>query len=296
MSEGKPIGFKKTISITVPSTFSLIKNPDEMISFLDEVRTKRNRAHVFVNMRQVDVLTPDAIAALISLVSHTGDRGGISGNFPEDNDIAKILKRSGFYDHVRTNASNFDQASGTILRTRSERQNVKFNQFIVQELISFSTKHFRGDAGTHPASYSVLAEAMLNTVYHATEEDHLKEKWWASVYCDDPRRRACFTFIDQGVGIFKSHKLTARLNIQTNLKLLSQAELLRRLMAGDIPSSSKIQGRGNGIPGMYRHCKANRIRELTIISNKAMGNAEHEKFTELKYPFDGTIIYWEVEL
>lgn len=134
---------------------------------------------------------------------------------------------------------------------------------------------------------------MLNTLNHASRDGE-PEPWWASVFVDAERRRSCFTFIDQGVGIFKSHRLTLRLKLLENFSILDNAQILERLFQGRIPSTTRIVGRGNGIPGMYNHHKANRIKNFTILANNAIGRAETESYQMLAASFEGTILYWEI--
>jgi hypothetical protein len=67
-----------------------------------------------------------------------------------------------------------------------------------------------------------------------------------------------------------------------------------KILQGEVRSSTRVPGRGNGLPGMYNHCKAGRIRNLTVLANDAIGHAESDEFEELRSSFHGTIVYWEV--
>jgi hypothetical protein len=46
----------------------------------------------------------------------------------------------------------------------------------------------------------------------------------------------------------------------------------------------------------YAHCKAGRIRNLAVLANDAIGNAENDLFEPLSSSFPGTLIYWEVDV
>jgi hypothetical protein len=136
---------------------------------------------------------------------------------------------------------------------------------------------------------------MLNTLNHAAVLGRPREPWWASVYVNSDIGRACFTFIDLGVGIFESHQLTLALNLKHAFRLLTRGELLKRIFCGEVQSTTREPGRGNGLPGMYEHCKARRIRNLTVIANNAIGNAETETYDVISGEFPGTLLYWEID-
>jgi len=136
---------------------------------------------------------------------------------------------------------------------------------------------------------------MLNTLNHASATSK-NEPWWAAVYFDSERKRVCFTFVDQGVGIFRSSRLEQSLKILFgHLTIPTNAEILRRIFRGEIPSTTNAVGRGNGIPGIYAHAQAKRIREFAVIANNAIGRAESDTYETVSPPFDGTMLYWEVE-
>src|SRR5207302_2753710 len=96
------------------------------------------------------------------------------------------------------------------------------------------------------------------------------------------------------VGIFKSHRLTIALRMAENFNVFDRGDLLKRILRGEVPSSTREPGRGNGIPGMYDHCKNERIKNLVILANDAFGNAETESYQVLSKSFAGTLLYWEI--
>jgi len=208
------------------------------------------------------------------------------------------LNNSGFRDYVRS-ADGFQYRTvvGKVKKHARSRETVqaKFDQFVANELVEFAVRMLVGTPGPHRPSFSILAEAMLNTLNHASRIPGDPEQWWASVFFDTERHRACFTFIDLGVGIFRSHRLTVKLKLLQSLRFLNNAEILQMLLHGTIPSTTRVAGRGNGIPGMYKHCRAKRIRNLMVLANDAIGDAETESYQTLTSSFGGTVIYWEVQ-
>ena len=115
-----------------------------------------------------------------------------------------------------------------------------------------------------------------------------------SVYCNVENNRAAFTFIDQGIGIFKSQGLLFRLKFASQLMFRDRTDILRELLLGNIPSSTGLAYHGYGLPGIYDACINGRIRNLVILSNDVYANIERGDFRPLKNSFDGTILYWEV--
>jgi hypothetical protein len=165
---------------------------------------------------------------------------------------------------------------------------------LAKELVEFGAEKLFGVSRPNGASFSVLTEAMLNTLNHASKIPGTKEPWWASVYYDAERQRACFTFIDQGVGIFESYSIIQALRMRIDLRTTSRAGILKSLFQGQVASSSGEPGRGNGIPRIYDHVKAQRIRNLTVVTNNVKGEGETDRYEMLDASYQGTLLYWEM--
>ncbi len=300
LGHARPKHFKKDGIVSGPRVFSIIHNPIGMIDFFDQMEHMAKRRNVIVNLSNVESMTPDAIAGLLAAIHRCKSTGAhVKGNVPRSAAPKKMLNESGFRNYVHSRVGAREHAEmGRIARfTRSsEAFNNRFDQFLATDLIQFANQRLRGQALPHQPSYSVFSEAMLNTWNHASRSEDSREPWWASVYVDEDRHCACFTFLDRGVGIFGSHNLTLKLSLLSNLRVLNSAQLLKQIFKGEIPSTTREAGRGNGIPGMYAHCRAGRIKNLTIISNHANGNAESETYVVLPKEFVGTLLYWEIGL
>jgi hypothetical protein len=269
-----------------------------MVKFIRAVHEVAESKNVFIDLSKVQQMTPEAVAVLLAMIQHCRIVGArISGNAPKVAKAQEMLNNSGFRSHVR-NSPGFavGPAKGRIGKFAKSRETSadRYSQDLAVELIRFATRELTGTAQDHGPSYSVFGEAMLNTLNHASKKGGPKEPWWASVYYDSDRKRACFTFLDRGVGIFRSHTLNTNLKFKALVGLLTEAQLLEQIFRGEIPSSTRIPGRGNGIPEMYDSCKAGRIRNFTAIANRACGEAEVEQYTVLSEPFEGTLLYWEI--
>ncbi len=282
---------------TAPEVFSLVQNPDASISFLNNLFEIGKIANVYVDLSKVQTIGPEAIATLLAVIhSQKLSTALVSGNTPIEPRAKEMLDESGFYDCVRVASGATPPPALGKIKTRKrskETMQVRYDQRVANELVEFGATKLHGRTTRHQMSYRVLSEAMLNTMNHASRHAD-REPWWASVYFDSQRNRACFTFIDQGVGIFGSHCFTRALRIQRSLRALSNAELLCRLLQGQIRSSTKVEGRGNGIPGMYNACKAGRIQNLFLLSNRSSANVDHDRYSDFKNEFSGTIVYWEI--
>lgn len=295
--------FKKTFSIKAPEHFSAVENPAEFVRFLNLIRSIGTEQNLFFDLRHVRVLTPDGIAAFLATTHHRSiERARISGNLPANKGLQDVLTHSGFYEYMTRKGIPATGSRLGVIKTRKksrEATDEKLNQDFAIGLIEFAMTKLTGKAASHSPSYCVITEAMLNTVHHASRDDDATEPWWASVYWDAARKRACFTFIDHGVGVFKSNKLNLRLraakDLFTRVKLPDNGALLRMVMHDEIPSSTDELGRGYGIPIMYNRCRYGLIRNFTILSNDAIGNAELESYSAFPADFEGTLLYWEIE-
>jgi hypothetical protein len=290
--------FRHSANIQAPNVLSFIEDPAATVHFLNRLRALAKVKDVFVDLSNVQRVTTDAIAGLLATIYHSGaDNSRITGNIPVATAARSILEASGFREHVRS-ASYWSPTPGATGKVRKrtltgDTVETRYSQKVANELVNFAVEKLTGETGRHGPSYATLGEAMLNTLNHAARASE-PEPWWASVYIDNGRKCACFTFIDQGVGIFRSHNLNTFLKLQKSFSILDNADILKKILQGEVRSSTGVPGRGNGLPGMYNHCKAGRIRNLTVLANDAIGHAENDRFESLGSPFHGTLIYWEV--
>jgi hypothetical protein len=235
--------FRKWKTVDAPEVFSLIENANHSVAFLNSILNGCQNANVFVNLSAVRKITPEAIAVLLALIYRTRSAlSMISGNLPTDPDCRQVINRSGFRDYVRTN-DNYQQYDllGKV-RKRSgsvETIQAKYDQRVALELIEFAMDKLTGRRRSHGPSFAMYGELMLNTLNHASSTIGTREPWWASVYCDTDRKTACFTFIDQGVGIFGSHSLNLILQVSSSLRIKRRGDIMKMLLEGKIQSSTK---------------------------------------------------------
>lgn len=288
----RPPGGRPQYRIEAPSVFSLVKAPNQILEFLDEIRRRAVRWSLFIDLNQVKTIDPEAVAAFVAVMESRSLEA--RGNQPLDADCRRRLHDFGFFKRVAG-----VQSAETMGEFRREHVGTKVDTESVQSLIAFGMRQL-GLNKKHGPSYRMFCEAISNTFQHADRNRRQSgtRRWWAHAYFDAARNVVCFTAIDLGVGIVKSLDRRQRLAELQELHLtgLSQGERLKRLLEGvTIPSRTGERHRGRGLPSMRAECKQGRINNLVITSNQGFARVATDTYENLQGEFPGTIVYWEVE-
>src|SRR5579883_2292443 len=281
------------VEVAAPPVLSLVKNPDGTNLFLSRIRQVARTNHVRVKLNHVEDLGVEAIGALLAIIKHPEIDGltRIRGDIPDNPVLREILEGSGFLGHVhRTVPEGPARGAGRMFRII---QNKEVMATVAKDLSVFAMEKLHGIPKKHGPSYSLLLETMSNTFDHASPNSLTRQEWWASVYFDENERKACFTFIDQGVGILHSFTFLQRLK-RLRREIRGSGEKLRDLLMGKIPSRTREKHRGRGLPKAYETWKSGRLDNLVVIANDGYANAQKQEFKDLAVPFNGTIVYWEV--
>ena len=88
-----------------PSNFSFVDNTEEVLFYFKQVSDLlANRNQVKFDLKEINNLTPDAIALLIAKVKDDQYTRGlrVEGNKPEKRDLKRIFEESGFLEHVNS--------------------------------------------------------------------------------------------------------------------------------------------------------------------------------------------------
>jgi hypothetical protein len=294
-------GPRSSLTVVAPTCFSLIQNADESIAFLNRLKGLIRQFNLNLDFTNVSRITPDAMAALVSLISIDPrfKGGAVTGNLPSDAKAADLITGSGFLEYVKRVGDIKGSKSGLI----SRRQGHLVEPTVARDLVRHGMKETTGVSKPCPPAYRALIELMGNTHDHAAGEDNTKtadpaaksmENWWATVYSDHDRQTSCFVFLDCGVGIFRSLKLRLRRRLSRKLGVTSDTDLLRDLLSGEIGSRTGLHYRGKGLPAIYQDALHGRIKSLHIIANYVSANVSSNLINELRSPFSGTLIYWEI--
>ena len=136
---------------------------------------------------------------------------------------------------------------------------------------------------------------MANTCYHAKPQQIGHETWWLTVYHDKALNKVSFAFIDMGVGIFKSSKMSGfRNQLSSFFGITDNRDVLKEIINGRKMSSTKIPYRGKGLPNIYKGLERNYYSNLKIISNDVKADLSADKYEKLSKEFSGTFLYWEL--
>jgi hypothetical protein len=277
--------------LTAPSMFSVIDNPEETIGFLNEIENVSPKMNIDLDISGTK-LTSDAIAALTATIGRPKfDDRNVRGNLPQDPVGQRTLIDSGFFQHVKTRVRlPAGPSNGAIAQRRSE----KVEPATAAELIQRGTRFLFGKTAHSKASFRVMIEAMGNTHNHAAGSKNRKETWWGSVYVDAARGRICYTFVDTGIGIFRSLNIRGIKRFYNLIKGRTDADILRDMLEGKVESSTGIPYRGRGLPSFNTLWKRGDLKRLVIVTNDVYADVSSNKFSVLGQSFHGTLIYWEV--
>lgn len=281
--------------VSAPKNFSLTQNPVEVLDFIERMKNAFLKRHdVELDLKRVTNMTSDAIALLVACVKHKHFRNGcsIGGNIPNDKDVALVLKESGFYKHFQTTVTVDEPVKGRICK----RKGKKVELDTIDEVRDFAHVALFGRKRKNGGLQRAFIECMANTRDHAAEHPEEPELWWTTVFVDETAQKAGFSFIDMGVGIFRSRKMRSlAVSIKRLLGLQKNCDVLKEIADGRLGSRTKLKYRGKGLPSIYRAFERGHIRNLVILSNDAFADFARNRFLSLNHPFDGTFLYWEID-
>lgn len=283
------------LEVPVPSEFSIIHNPEEMTRFLRDLRSYARTRHVSLDFTGVTLVTPEAIAALAATISSSSlPDTNFRGNLPSDPAARQTLLESGFFEHVR---SMVPLPSGRLGKI-TERKSNQVEPATARELISCGTSQaFGAKRQSHAtrAAYSTLIELMANTHNHAAGKRAERETWWATAYGDANRSRVCYSFLDTGIGIFRSVKVHWLRRAFRKIGVVGNPELLVQILKGQVESRTGLAYRGKGLPTVFRKSRSGDLKSLFIIANDVHADVSNDEYSSIDPPFPGTLLYWESE-
>ncbi len=282
-------------TVRAPAAFSIVNNPNDAMEFFTTLDLYSSKYNLNLDLSQVQMLTTDAIAALIATIRRLDV--DMTGNLPNDSNAQTMLLESGFFTYVSSTQPLPSTPHGTI----EQKTNTIVAPATAKNLVHFGTKGIFGTSQRNRPSYSTLIECMANTKGHAagridpySRTKKPPETWWATVYADSGRKKICFTFVDTGVGIFRSIRIRVVRKIYDFFGGKDDTDILRDMLDGKVPSSTTLSFRGKGLPFMKRLARENKISSLVIVANDVYANVSSSNFMKLRNSFHGTLVYWEV--
>jgi len=291
---GGGLTVRKYTRVTAPAKFSFVHNPEGIIRFLNDMRAHfKRKQSVEIDIGGATLITADAITVLVSRLRDPRYTGGhdYRGNEPADKGLRRKFAESGFYNHVISSVRPKNADYGSILA----RGKFQADGPIALELIKFITAKLYGRYEKRGGVYNTILECMNNTVHHAGgRKARRREKWWASVHYDAETKKGYFTFVDNGVGIFKSRDPGVLRMALDTLGIGDNAGLLRKMLLREIPSSTGVAYRGQGLPSMRDYLLRGDIQNLIIVTNDVYANVATDDYRTMGESFDGTMLYWEI--
>ena len=293
--------------IKAPSNLSLLNNETVTLDFLRKLQVCYTaKKKVAVLLDDVVTLTTDAILVLLSnMVQYKAARIGFNGTKPRDDLASFKLESSGFFKHLY----------GAAMRDQDKYSFKKMNNFIythgqktveaslADDLVKYASEVVWGEPRRCPGIQTTLVELMHNTYDHAGEFKGEKH-WWISVEHDEQAHEATFSFIDFGVGIFRSlankkqgEPLYGALNyiIQHFPLVTTEVDRLQLILEGKVKLTQFNEYyRGKGLRNIYLKHHRNYISDLSIISNYASFKAENDDYHSLRNEFIGTFISFKM--
>lgn len=294
--------------IEAPATLSLLSNESVTLDFLRKLQECFNaKKKVAVLLDDVDSLSTDGILALLSnMVQFKAARIGFNGTRPRDISTAFKLESSGFFKHLYGPAMrNQDIYSfkkiDSFLYTHGQKT---VEASLADELVKYASEVVWGEPRRCPGIQTTLVELMHNTYDHAG--DYKGEKhWWISVEHNEQAHEATFSFMDFGVGIFRSlankkqgEPLYGALDyiIQHFPLITTEANRLQLILEGKVRLTQFNEYyRGKGLRNIYLKHHRNQISDLSIISNYASFKADKNDYHSIKNEFIGTFISFKMD-
>lgn len=283
------------INKIVPENFSIIANPEETIEFFEdvfnEVTSNHNKGvNIFLDMKNVKNITVDALMYLIALIKSLREQSStvysIGGNLPLNDECRRLVKESGFLEHVKkTNIQTIH--TNTKIRIRSGN---KFESFVIRDIIDFIKED--GYSINTRTLYTVIGEIMNNSINHAYDEiEEFRQKWL--LFVEKTTGKYKFTLLDTGLSI----PYTVNRKIFTDAFKKDSVLLISALNGSEMRTQTKQIYRGKGLPEIKASVTSGFIDNMNIISRNAYCRLYDEvkiESRDLKKSLMGTLYYWEI--
>lgn len=289
---------KAFVEIKAPSRFDLINNPEETMAFFEEIEKNIVISPIRIIMKDVSILSVNALLYLIAIMQNTKARGKIfhiEGDLPENDFCRNTFEKSGFLSYVRSKKVQLNIDSSILKISSSE----KHDSEIIKKLCIFVAEKFEISRQETKTLFAVLTELIQNTIGHAYPKTNSlyscnkrnKDSWFLFARYQDELNTIEIAFLDTGVGIPRTVKRNFT-DILRTLSDKSDANLIQSALEGEFRTETKKRTRGKGLPSIYEKYKQGKLEELAIISNKGYIKGEERK--RLPAKFSGTLFSWKI--
>jgi hypothetical protein len=250
-------------------------------------------------MQAVETITPDGLLALVTALKQCPN---VMGNLPVKADPRNVMLESGFREHVKHSWAR--QPLQGLIEEAGEEADVE----AAARAVDFACEKLGMERKSNRHCYTILVECMANTLNHAARPGAKRRvRWSLLVQHDRARNTVCFCFADQGLGVIETLKLDKAEQVRRFLNRFLSSEgdagILKRVMQGEVRSSTKRKGRGLGLPKIASLRREKLLDRLVVIANRAhvdfaasasSSDQDLPTVTAMKTGFTGTMLYWEV--
>jgi len=291
--------------VQAPKRLSVIHNAEETVEFFTRLHhLYQKRRKVWVSLSNVTQISYDAIVALLAAMIRFKAAGiGFNGDKPGDAYLRRLLDRSGFFDLLFKEIPDKPRYQITSEDTFHTHASKQVDSQLSAAIVQAAARTVWGEEKRCPGIQRIFVELMQNTLNHASPLAPGEKHWWISTYHDRKSNRVAFSFLDFGVGIFRSledkpavskwfgwRQLLARIHNPNN-----NAELLHLILEGELHRTVTGQPfRGKGLPGIREVLRRNQVSNLRIVTNDVYADVTQGEYRTLKNNFTGTLVYWEL--
>lgn len=283
------------MNYVAPEKFSFINNTNEVLTYFNDVRNFiKQKKSVFLDISGITELTPDTITLLISKLSEKESKKVIlHGNAPENPILKKMFMESGLYNFVNS-LGNKKVSNKNKLWKHSTNNEVKGEMTALAINACKDLFKRKGIDYDTDNLYNLLVEAMSNTMNHADGKISNLD-WWLYYYLDEPNNTIKFSFIDLGIGIFKSASFDSYKKYAKHIYQGNRL-LVKPFLEGKIISSRKTDHEisGKGVKQIIDCANLNEFKKFIIITNDVKIDVKTKESEEISNNFDGTFIYFEI--
>ena len=283
---------KQYIDYEAPPKFSFVNNTDEVLKYFNDISDLiLKKQSVNLNIEDIGELTPDVIPILMAILNDKNSKKvGLQGNAPKNPKLKKMFVESGLYDFVSSFGKKMVSQDNKLWRhsTNSIVKGEMAGQAAKSCKKIFEDNGFNYDTDS---LYNLLVEAMSNTLNHANKNVN----WWLYYYYDKETKTLKFSFVDLGVGIFKSASFDSYRQV-INAIIPGNQFLVRPFLEGKIMSSRKTDKAisGKGVKQIMDCAKLNEFKRFLIITNDVKIDVKTQQSEQLSDNFAGTFIYFEI--
>ncbi len=272
------------------------ENVTEICKLLNAIMKRKNREKVLIDCSGTKEIKKHDLILLVALLEKI-----------------EVLRRKDNKDNIQISLENLSNNHKNILRTLLKKDTnnrvvhlstkdvaeEKLNQIklpkadprlvgsIVQDLTKININE------NYDILYDLLMEMVQNTIEHGLKGKHIN--WWICQNKKDKKNMAYSSF-DLGLGILKSYK-NAGFFSYFHRMMYSDAFLLEKALKGELGSSTKIEGRGTGLPSINKAIIEQWLDSFVLITNNVYieYNSSSKEFRSKKIPnFEGTYYSWVI--